>query len=93
MAEELWQIYGHTESIALSEWPKVNEAYLQENSFEYPVSFNGKMRFKMEFPIDTPKEAIEKAVLEHEKAQKWIEGKQVAKIIVVPKKIVNVVVK
>ncbi len=93
MAEELWELYGNKESIALAQWPEANEEYLKENTFEYPVSFNGKMRFKIEFSVDTPKEEIEKAVIEHEKAQKWIEGKEIKKIIVVPKKIVNIVVK
>ncbi|HKK80690.1 MAG TPA: hypothetical protein VJ909_00495, partial [Prolixibacteraceae bacterium] len=67
--------------------------YLIENTFEYPVSFNGKMRFKLELPVDMPKDEIEKAATEHENAQKWVEGKQIVKIIVVPKKIINVVVK
>lgn len=92
-AEEMWELYGNNGSITKVEWPVANEEYLKENTFEYPVSFNGKMRFKAEFAIDTPKEEIEKAVLEHEKAAKWLEGKQVVKVIVVPKKIVNIVVK
>ncbi len=93
MCEELWKLYGNNESIALSEWPKVNEAYLQENTFEYPVSFNGKMRFKAEFSVEESKENIEKAVIADERAQKWIDGKEIKKVIVVPKKIVNIVVK
>ena len=92
MCEELWSIYGNKESITLTEWPKVNENYLKESSFEYPVSFNGKMRFKIELPIDMNPADIEKAVLENDNAARWIEGKTVRKVIVVPNKIVNVVV-
>lgn len=93
MCEELWSKYGHSESIVHVSWPEVNESFLIESIFEYPVSFNGKMRFKVEFSADATKEAIEKDILTHEKAEKWLEGKQVVKIIVVPKKIINIVVK
>ncbi|MDA3881079.1 MAG: leucine--tRNA ligase [Prolixibacteraceae bacterium] len=93
LAEELWAIYGNEPAVCQQPWPRVNESYLVENSFEYPVSFNGKMRFKLELPIDMPKEDIEKAATEHENAQKWLDGKQIVKIIVVPKKIINVVVR
>ncbi|MBN1953335.1 MAG: leucine--tRNA ligase [Bacteroidales bacterium] len=92
LAEELWEKYGAQKTISYEAWPEVNPAFLQEDSFEYPVSFNGKMRFKIEFPVDASREEIGKAVLAHEKAQKWIEGKQVKKVIVVPNKIVNIVV-
>ena len=92
LAEELWQLYGHTETLAYAPWPIVNDAYLVEDTIEYPVSFNGKMRFKLEVPAGTSKEEVEKLALEHEKAQKWLEGVQVRKIIVVPNKIVNIVV-
>ncbi|MDA3817835.1 MAG: leucine--tRNA ligase [Prolixibacteraceae bacterium] len=93
IAEELWAIYGNEPAACQQPWPEVNESHLVENTFEYPVSFNGKMRFKLELPVDMPKEKIEKAATEHENAQKWIEGKKIVKIIVVPKKIINVVVK
>jgi leucyl-tRNA synthetase len=93
IAEELWSIYGNKPTISLEPWPEVNESYLIENTFEYPVSFNGKMRFKLELPIDLSKEQIEKEALAHEKAQRWLEDKQIVKIIVVPKKIVNIVVR
>lgn len=93
MGEELWSMYGNSQSIAHVDWPEVNEEYLKEDSFEYPVSFNGKMRFKLELPVGTPKDEVEKSALEHEKAQRWIEGKQVVKVIVVPNKIINVVIK
>jgi leucyl-tRNA synthetase len=92
MGEELWQIYGNTESLAYEPWPIFNEAYLKEDTFEYPVSFNGKLRFKLAFSVNATKQEIEEGVISHEVAKKWIEGKEIKKIIVVPKKIVNVVV-
>jgi leucyl-tRNA synthetase len=93
LAEELWHLLGHKESITKASFPKYNPALLVETGHEYPVSFNGKMRFIQEFPLDMGKDAIQKAIMEHEKAQKWLEGKQVVKFIFVPKKIINVVVK
>ncbi len=93
LCEELWSLYGNEKSISLSEWPEINESFMQESSFEYPVSFNGKMRFKLEQPINASKEEVEKAAIGHEKASKWLEGKQIVKVIVVPKKIVNIVIK
>ena len=93
LAEELWEMYGQSGCIAQAEWPAVNEAYLIESSVQYPVSFNGKMRFKYECAVDTKPAEIEKAVLAHENAQKWIEGKEIKKVIVVPGKIVNIVVR
>ncbi|MBN2485983.1 MAG: leucine--tRNA ligase [Bacteroidales bacterium] len=93
ICEELWQLYGHSGSINHSPWPLVNEAYLVENTYEYPVSVNGKMRFKIEFPVDADPKEIEKQVLLDEKAGKWIENMQVVKVIVVPGKIINIVVK
>ncbi|QGY45191.1 leucine--tRNA ligase [Maribellus comscasis] len=92
MAEELWSKYGNSKTLAYETWPAVDESLLKEDSFEYPVSFNGKMRFKIEIALDMPKDEIEKAVLADEKAQKWLEGKTVRKFIFVPKKIINVVV-
>ena len=92
IAEELWQALGQTESIADAQWPSLNEDYLKEDQIEYPVSFNGKMRFKIELPADMPKEDIEKAVMAHETAKKWLDGKAPKKIIVVPKRIINVVI-
>jgi len=92
MGEELWRLYGGTESIAYQPWPEVNKEYLLEDTFEYPVSFNGKLRFKLVLPANATKEEIEDAALKDEKAAKWTEGKQVRKVIVVPKKIVNIVV-
>lgn len=93
LGEELWELYGNGQSLAYETWPEVDESVLTEDTFEYPVSFNGKMRFKLEMPVDATKEAIEKAATEHEKSQRWLEGVQIVKIIVVPKKIVNIVVR
>jgi leucyl-tRNA synthetase len=92
IAEELWQLLGHKESVAEATYPEWDEQYLVESTFLYPVSFNGKLRFKMEFPIDMSKEDIEKAVMEAEDAQKWLQGKPPKKVIVVPKRIINIVV-
>ncbi|MBR9758484.1 MAG: leucine--tRNA ligase [Algicola sp.] len=91
IAEELWQALGHNQSIATAAFPEFNEKHLVESSKEYPISFNGKMRFKLELPMDMSKEAIEKAVLEHEKTQEQLQGRTPKKVIVVPGKIVNVV--
>ena len=92
IAEELWAALGNEPGISTIDYPDFDEKYLAENTFSYPVSFNGKMRFKLELAVDTPVPEIEKAALEAEEAQKWIEGKTVRKIIVVPNRIINVVV-
>jgi leucyl-tRNA synthetase len=92
LAEELWQMYGMKESLTTAAWPELNEKYLQEDNFEYPVSFNGKTRFKAKYPVDMPKNEIEKKIVQHESAGKWLEGKTVKKIIVVPNRIINIVV-
>ncbi|MGM0612437.1 MAG: leucine--tRNA ligase [Bacteroidota bacterium] len=92
IAEEIWSRLGHSGTIAYAEMPGYNEEYLKESSFEYPVSFNGKMRFKKEMPLDMSKEEIEKAVLEDERSAKYLGDKPPKKVIVVPKRIVNIVV-
>jgi len=92
MAEELWTALGNDPGISKVEYPHFDEKYLTENTFSYPVSFNGKMRFKIDLPTDMAVSEIEKAALEAEEAQKWVEGKTVRKIIVVPNRIINVVV-
>ncbi len=92
IAEELWAILGHEESIIHATFPEFNEAYLVESSHEYPVSINGKMRAKLTLPLSLNKEEIEKSALEDETVQKWVEGKTPKKVIVVPGKIVNIVV-
>jgi len=92
IAEELWVRLGNQPgTISYAKFPEFNEEHLIESSHEYPISFNGKMRFKLEFPLDMSKEQIEKEVLANENAQKWLEGKDPKKVIVVPGKIVNVV--
>jgi leucyl-tRNA synthetase len=91
IAEELWERLGHTESIAEAPFPKFEEKYLVESSKEYPISFNGKMRFKLELPLDMGKDEIEAAVLAHEKTQEQLQGRAPKKVIVVPGKIVNIV--
>jgi leucyl-tRNA synthetase len=93
IAEELWSKLGNTSSISKVTWPEFNAAYLVENTFEYPVSFNGKMRFKIALPTNMNKEEVEKEVLSSEQAKKYLEGVELNKIIVVPNRIVNVVVK
>jgi len=92
MGEELWSMYGNKETLAYEPWPKVDERLLQEDTYEYPVSFNGKMRFKIELPLDMSKDEIEKTVLADERAAKWMAGKTVRKFIFVPKKIINVAI-
>ncbi|RKD86129.1 leucine--tRNA ligase [Mangrovibacterium diazotrophicum] len=91
LAEELWQMYGNTATLTYEPWPVADTSILVEDTFEYPVSFNGKVRFKLAMPVDAAKDAIEKAVMEHEAAQKWLDGKTPKKVIIVPKKIINVV--
>jgi leucyl-tRNA synthetase len=91
ITEELWEKLGHTDSILNASFPKFNEDYLKENSFEYPISINGKVRAKMEFALDMPKADIEKLVMASEAVQKWTEGKAPKKVIIVQGKIVNVV--
>jgi leucyl-tRNA synthetase len=92
LAEELWQMLGHDESVVLQKFPVCIAAFLVENSFVYPVSFNGKTRFKIELPADMSPAEVEQAVLASEEAKKWTEGKQVRKIIVVPQRIINIVI-
>jgi leucyl-tRNA synthetase len=92
VAEELWELYGHKETLAYEPWPEVDETLLREDTFEYPVSFNGKTRFMKELPVDMPNNEMEKAVLADERTAKWLEGKQVRKIIIVSGRIINVVI-
>ena len=93
IAEELWAALGEQGSVCDAAWPKYDEQYLKENDMQLTISFNGKARFQMTFPVDTPNEEIQKQVLEDEKSQKYLEGFNVLKVIIVPKKIVNVVLK
>ena len=93
ISEELWHQLGNEGTVCDAAWPAYNEEYLVENQVNYTISFNGKARFNMQFAADADNATIESSVLADERAQKWIEGKQIAKVIIVPKKIVNVVVK
>lgn len=93
VAEELWHsALGNTSSVVDAAWPEFNEEYLKESSVTYAVSFNGKARFNIETSADMPRDEVEKMALEHENSAKWLDGKTVRKIIVVPGKIVNIVV-
>jgi len=92
LAEELWEMLGNKPSISKEEFPVYDEKYFREDTFEYPVSFNGKLRFKTELSLSLEKEEIEAAVLNDKRAERWLDGKTPKKIIIVPKRIVNVVV-
>ena len=91
IAEELWEKLGHNESISTAPFPKFEEKHLIESSKEYPISFNGKMRFTLELSLDLSKDEIESAVMAHEKTAHYLEGRTPKKVIVVPGKIVNIV--
>ena len=92
LAEELWQMYGGAESLSYEPWPEYDASILVDDTVVYPVSFNGKRRFEVEFPKDAQPATVEKMVLEDERAQKWLEGNQPKKVIVVPGKIINIVI-
>ena len=91
IAEELWHAIGEKGSVVTAEWPELNEAYLVEDNFTYPVSFNGKTRFMLSLPATLTPQEVEAAVLSAPEAEKWLEGKTPRKVIVVPKRIVNIV--
>ena len=93
IAEELWYLFGNKTSVTHAEWCKYEEKYTIENSFNYPISFNGKTRFNIELPIDFNNQQIEESILNNDLTKKWIEDKKIVKIIIVPKKIVNIVLK
>jgi leucyl-tRNA synthetase len=92
IAEELWQLLGNPPSVVYARFPEFNPAMIVENSFNYPVSFNGKMRFSLSLPADMPVQEVEKAALSAPEAARWLEGKTPKKVIVVPKKIINIVI-
>ena len=92
LAEELWSVTGEKPSVSETPWPEFDEQYLVEDTIEYPVMINGKLRFKLKVAVDTPPAELEKLALAHETATRWTEGKEPKKIIVVPKKIINIVV-
>ncbi len=91
IAEELWHKLGHDASISTAAFPVFDEKHLVESSKNYPISFNGKMRFTLELPLDMSKDDIEKTVMAHEKTQEQLQGRTPKKVIVVPGKIVNIV--
>ncbi len=94
VSEELWHsALGQNTTVCDALWPEWNEEYLKESSVNYAVSFNGKARFNISVPADMPKEEVEKTALSDEAASKWLDGKTIVKIIVVPGKIVNIVIK
>ncbi len=93
IAEELWEALGHTTSVCDAQWPVFNEKFLVEDTVKMMVAFNGKTRFGIDFPADADNTTIEAAVREHELTPKYLEGKQIMKVIIVPKRMVNLVVK
>jgi leucyl-tRNA synthetase len=92
IAEELWHLLGNAASVVKASFPEYDESFLVENSFEYPISFNGKTRFKIELPLDEDIEQIKEKVLANAQTQKFMNGKQPKKVIIVKGKIVNIVV-
>ena len=92
ISEELWHQLGHETTVCDAPWPAYDEAYLREDTVNYAISFNGKTRYNLELPADISKEDAEQAALTHENSAKWLAGKTVRKVIVVPKKIINIVV-
>ena len=92
LCEELWEKLGHNTSVCDAQWPEFNEEYLKEDTVKYTISFNGKARFTLDFPADADNATIEQTVRNHESSQKYLEGKTVKKVIIVPKKIVNMVI-
>ena len=93
IAEELWEALGHTTSICDAQWPVFNEKYLVEDTVKMMVAFNGKTRFGIDFPADADNATIEAAARNHELTPKYLEGKQIMKVIIVPKRMINLVVK
>lgn len=92
IAEELWHLLGHNDSVTLASYPLCEEQYLVEDSFKYPVSFNGKMRFTVEMPLTSTQQDVVEMLHQSSDAQKWMEGKEPKKVIFVPKRIINVVI-
>jgi leucyl-tRNA synthetase len=92
IAEELWEALGEQGSVCDAKWPTWNEEYLVENTVKLGVAFNGKTRFDMEFAADADNDTIQKTVLADERAQKYLEG-DIIKVIIVPKRMVNIVLK
>ncbi|MBQ8736602.1 MAG: leucine--tRNA ligase [Bacteroidaceae bacterium] len=93
LCDELWEVLGHDTSVCDAQWPEFNEEYLKEDSMNLTISFNGKARFQLSFPADADNATIEQTVLADEQSKKYMDGFTVAKVIIVPKRIVNVVLK
>jgi leucyl-tRNA synthetase len=93
IAEELWQKLGHRESLAFLPWPEFNEEYIREDTTEVVIQINGKLRYKLQLPVDLSREETEKAALETDRIQEWIAGKKIVKVVVIPNKLVNIVVR
>ena len=93
IAEELWHRLGHVTTICDARWPEFDECYLKEDTVTMPVSFSGKTRYTIEVAADASNEAVQQQALNHESASRYLEGKQIVKVIVVPKRIVNIVLK
>ena len=91
IAEELWSLLGHDTSVVTASFPAFDEKYLKETSYKYPISFNGKTKYQKEIPLDLGVKEIEELVLQDESVQRWLDGKTPKKVIVVPRKIVNIV--
>ena len=92
IAEEIYSLCGNSTTVCDAAFPECDERHLVEATVKYPVSFNGKVRFTLDLPADTSVEEVEKSALAHDETQKWLQGKAVKKVIVVPRKIVNIVV-
>jgi leucyl-tRNA synthetase len=92
IAEELWSLLGHGESITFARFPEFNEEFIKENTFNYPVSFNGKLRFQLELPVGISQQEAEAAVVAATESKKWLGGGSPKKVVFVPGKIINVVV-
>ena len=92
IAEEIYSLCGNSTTVCDAAFPECDERHLVEATVKYPVSFNGKVRFTLDLPADTSVEEVEKSALAHDETQKWLQGKAVRKVIVVPRKIVNIVV-
>ena len=93
IAEELWHRLGHVTTICDARWPEFDESYLKEDTVTMPVSFSGKTRYTIEVAADASNEAVQQQALQHEAASRYLDGKQIVKVIVVPKRIVNIVLK
>ena len=93
LSEELWRKLGHTDTIAYAKFPEIDKQYLSEDTINYVVTINGKKRYQVEAPSDADEEQIRSLALNHPKANTYLHGKQIIKVIIVPKKLVNIVVK